>query len=112
MYTLYYTGFRFFKLSSRFRSTQPKQQQKRRIADLGPMLILIYINDLPDSLLSCIKLFADDTKLYRVVSTQHDKQELQCDVQKVMDWSETQKSGNWLSTGINVQSYNWEEIMP
>jgi len=55
------------------------------------MLFLIYINDLPDSLLSCFKLFTDDTKLYRVVSTQYDKQELQSDLQKVMDWSEEWK---------------------
>jgi len=51
---------------------------------------------LPDSLLSCIKLFADDAKLYRVVSTQHDKQELQSDLQEVMDRSEEWKLAfNW-----------------
>ena len=56
---------------------------------LGPMLFLIFINDLPDSLHSCIKLFADDTKLYSSVSTQNSHQLLQSDLQLLLDWSTT-----------------------
>jgi len=36
---------------------------------LGPILFLIFINDLPDALQQCVKLFADDTKLFGIVST-------------------------------------------
>ena len=31
---------------------------------LGPVLFVIYINDLPDIVSSTVKIFADDTKLY------------------------------------------------
>ena len=34
---------------------------------LGPLLFLIYINDLPNELKSIVKLLADDTSLFTVV---------------------------------------------
>ena len=35
---------------------------------LGPVLFLVFVNDLPDVVNVLIKLFADDAKLYCVVS--------------------------------------------
>jgi hypothetical protein len=35
---------------------------------LGPLLFLLYVNDLPDNLKSSIRLFADDALLYGVIS--------------------------------------------
>ena len=56
---------------------------------LGPLLFLIYINDLSDNLTSNAKLCADNTSLFSVV---HDvlntsAKELNNDLKKVNDWA-------------------------
>ena len=55
---------------------------------LGPILFLIYINDLDDSITSNVLKFADDTKLFRKVNTDGDKQHLQNDLDSLVKWSE------------------------
>ena len=55
---------------------------------LGPILFLIYINDLDDSITSNVLKFADDTKLFRKVNTDGDKQHLQNDLDILVEWSE------------------------
>ena len=55
---------------------------------LGPILFLIYINDLDDSITSNILKFADETKLFRKVNTDGDKQHLQNDLDRLVKWSE------------------------
>ena len=39
---------------------------------LGPVLFLIYINDLPNGLKSNVKLFAEDTSLFSVVKNKEE----------------------------------------
>ena len=55
---------------------------------LGPILFLIYINDLEDDISSKVLKFADDTKVFRNVNNDTDKQSLQDDLDKLVKWSE------------------------
>ena len=47
---------------------------------LGPLLLLLFINDLPVSIDSSIKLFADDTELYRKIESLEDCESPQRDI--------------------------------
>ena len=58
------------------------------VSILGPLLFLIYINDLPENLNSLIKLFADDTSLFSMV---HDPtlstKILNDDLSRISEWA-------------------------
>ena len=55
---------------------------------LGPLLFLIYINDLADGLSSNAKLFADDTSLFSVVHNANTtEKELNNDLVKINRWA-------------------------
>ena len=51
---------------------------------LGPILFLIYINDLEEGVTGNILKFADDTKLFRKTKEIGDKQKLQDDIDKLV----------------------------
>ena len=55
---------------------------------LGPLLFLVYINDLTNDLSSSAKLFANDTSLFSVVfNVDATAKELNDDLAKVQDWA-------------------------
>ena len=51
---------------------------------LGPILFIIFINDLPQEVQSYINIFADDTKLFRAIRSMSDINNLQEDIDKLV----------------------------
>ena len=54
---------------------------------LGPLLFLIYVNDIPDSIFSCSPYqFADDTKILKSIQSSNDSMKLQRDIDSLSEW--------------------------
>ena len=56
---------------------------------LGPLLFLIYINDLPSQVKSQVRLFADDCLLYRPINSLQDQLQIQKDLISLEKWAST-----------------------
>jgi hypothetical protein len=55
---------------------------------LGPLLFLLFINDIVDEVNCPIKLFADDTSIYAIVDNPLiTSLSLNSDLQKIQNWS-------------------------
>ena len=54
---------------------------------IGPILFVIYINDIYEGITSHIKLYADDTKLLRVIKSKDDPKSLQEDIYRLSEWA-------------------------
>jgi len=54
---------------------------------LGPMLFVCYINDMPENIASFIFMYADDTKVFRRVECDKDREALQNNLDKLCEWA-------------------------
>ena len=54
---------------------------------LGPLLFILYVNDLPSEVSSFCKLFADDAKLYKDLQNLEDFEMIQNDIVKLCQWT-------------------------
>ena len=54
---------------------------------LGPLLFLVYINDIDEDLVSKLNKFADDSKVAKVVNDTADVEKLRGDLVKFQNWS-------------------------
>ena len=54
---------------------------------LGPILFLVFINDLPDVIVSCMKLFADDAKIFGRVNSVMQATAVQNSLDNAVDWA-------------------------
>ena len=54
---------------------------------LGLLLFILYVNDITDTIQSATQMFADDTKLYRVIKQPSDSCTLQQDLNRIISWS-------------------------
>jgi len=54
---------------------------------LGPLLVLLFVNDLPDWIRKSIRMFADDPKIWCVVKDVVDNLLLQKDLDSMAEWS-------------------------
>ena len=55
---------------------------------LGPVLFLLYINGIDGNIKSSIGLFADDSIIYRKISSKTDHEILQTDLSQLQTWSD------------------------
>ena len=54
---------------------------------LGPTLFLLYVNDVPNIVTSSIRMFADDTKIYREINNAEDTLARQSDLDCLENWT-------------------------
>ncbi len=75
---------------------------------LGPLMFLIFINDIGYNIGSTIRLFADDALIYRYVNNKEDSNNLQKDPDQLCEWeNKWQMSFQMLSNENKLGRRSW-----
>ena len=75
-------------INGTFSSFQPVTSGVPQGSVLGPLLFLLYINDIGNPINSSIRLFADDCILYKEIRSYADQQSLQTDINSFSSWAD------------------------
>ncbi len=54
-------------------------------------MFVLFINDMPEVVTSCIEMFADDAKVFKAIMTEQDRSDLQEDLDNLQNWASTLK---------------------
>lgn len=79
----------FVEINSAQSTTAPVLSGVPQGTVLGPLLFLIYVNDLPSDISNNIRLFADDCVLYSKITCKQDQINLQSDLFRIENWCKT-----------------------
>lgn len=74
------------KLNNVISSPSPVKSGVPQGSVLGPLLFLVYINDIGSNINSSLRLFADDVVIYKPISKPNDITVLQSDLTKLSEW--------------------------
>ena len=72
----------------------------------GPLLFLVYINDISEGLSTNCRLFADDCTLFGEVNSQSDALTLQIDMDLVVSWQLLPNASKYKT--ISISNHNIE----
>ena len=78
---------------------------------LGPILFLIYINDLDDDITSKVLKFADDTKVFRKIKSDADRQHLQDDLNKLIECCLILESVSAFTQDMGMKMHNIQWVI-
>ena len=70
-----------------FLSDRVQQVNVNGIHSEWAILFVLYINDLPENIVSNVYMFADDTKVFKTITSPNDQHTLQNDLDYLTSWS-------------------------
>ncbi|VDP36010.1 unnamed protein product [Echinostoma caproni] len=67
----------------------PRPEILRPCPIFGPLLFVVYVNNLPGQVCSPSVMYADDIKIWRTIKDPNDRSSLQADLNNLAQWADT-----------------------